>query len=134
MCRCISMQWRGLDGDKADDTTGKAPGDPHEFRAELLESRTPCTVPRQCENTRITFPCCSSCWGGCPRQKGGHSSHLGGSRQLGRQWHGWKCQALLWERHWEFSKTKQNETVFQVFFPFSAPVSSEDGKGILKTF
>lgn len=70
MCRGISMQWRGLDGDKADDTTGKAPGDPHEFRAELLESRTPCTVPRQCENTRITFPCCSSCWGGCPRQKG----------------------------------------------------------------
>lgn len=39
-------------------------------RAELLESRTPLHGPKQCENTRITFPCCSTCWDGCPRQKG----------------------------------------------------------------
>lgn len=61
-------------------------------RAELLKAELPCMV----------------LLGWLSQAKGGQNSHFRGSRQLGRQWDAWKCQALLWEMHWEFSKMKQN--------------------------
>lgn len=73
----------------------------------LLKAELPCMVPRQWENTGITFPCCSTCWDGCPRHKGSEFP-LQGIQAVGKAGDGWKCQALLWEMHWEFSKMKQN--------------------------
>lgn len=97
-CRSIRMQWRGLDGDTADDTTWKAPGDPHEFQGRTSWTQnSPAQSPGSVRTLGWPFPAVAPAGMAVPGRRG-QNSHSRASRQLGWQWDG----------HWEFSKIKQN--------------------------